>query len=115
MRLWLRVAWFAWRYTAAEVSCERVLEPVGNTAKEPLVAEQKTTPTKASVDAYIASASTDERRADCRALIALFRKATNEPPVMWGPSIVGFGSCHSKHASGHGGDACLVGFSSRKR
>ncbi len=36
------------------------------------------------------------------------------PPRMWGTSIVGFGSYHYKYASGHEGDSCLVGFSSRK-
>lgn len=33
---------------------------------------------------------------------------------MWGPSIVGFGSYHYQYESGHQGDACLVGFASRK-
>jgi hypothetical protein len=33
---------------------------------------------------------------------------------MWGPSIVGFGSYHYVYESGREGDACLVGFASRK-
>ena len=33
---------------------------------------------------------------------------------MWGPSIIGFGSYHYKYATGHEGDAPLVGFSPRK-
>ena len=33
---------------------------------------------------------------------------------VWGPSIVGFGSYHYRYETGHEGDACLVGFSSRK-
>ena len=33
---------------------------------------------------------------------------------MWGASIIGFGSYHYKYASGHEGDAALVGFSPRK-
>lgn len=33
---------------------------------------------------------------------------------MWGSSIIGFGSYHYKYASGHEGDAPLVGFSPRK-
>jgi hypothetical protein len=41
-------------------------------------------------------------------------RATGEKPVLWGPSIVGFGAYHYKYASGHEGDACLVGFSVRK-
>lgn len=78
------------------------------------MAELKTKATTRSVDAYIASAGTEERRADCRTLVALFGRVTSEPPTMWGTSIVGFGSYHYKYASGHEGDACLVGFSSRK-
>ncbi len=78
------------------------------------MAELKTKATTNSVDAYIASVGTEERRADCRALAALFRRVTNERPTMWGTSIVGFGSYHYKYASGHEGDSCLVGFSSRK-
>ena len=39
---------------------------------------------------------------------------TGKRPVMWGPSIVGFDSYHYKYASGHEGDICLTGFSSRK-
>ena len=33
---------------------------------------------------------------------------------MWGPTIIGFGSYHYKYASGHEGDAPLLGFSPRK-
>lgn len=33
---------------------------------------------------------------------------------MWGSSIIGFGSYHYKYASGHEGEAPLVGFSPRK-
>ncbi|MER7585961.1 DUF1801 domain-containing protein [Micromonospora sp. NPDC127501] len=40
---------------------------------------------------------------------------TGEPAVMWGPSIVGFGSYHYTYESGRSGDAPLVGFSPRKQ
>jgi hypothetical protein len=33
---------------------------------------------------------------------------------MWGPAIVGFGSCHYKYDSGHEGDAPIIAFSPRK-
>jgi hypothetical protein len=33
---------------------------------------------------------------------------------MWGAGIIGFGQYHYKYASGHEGDAPLVGFSPRK-
>lgn len=35
-------------------------------------------------------------------------------PKMWGTTIIGFGSYHYKYASGHEGDAPLIGFSPRK-
>jgi hypothetical protein len=78
------------------------------------MAENKTRATKASVSAYLAAIDDDTRRADCKALATLLTKATGEKPVMWGPSIVGFGSCHYRYESGREGDMCLTGFSSRK-
>ena len=78
------------------------------------MAENKTRATKASVDAYLAAIGDEARRQDCEALVALMRQVTTCDPAMWGSSIVGFGSYHYRYDSGHEGDACLVGFSSRK-
>ncbi len=75
--------------------------------------ENKTQATKVSAAAYIAAIIDEGRRADCAALAKLISKATKLKPVMWGPSIVGFGSYHYKYESGREGDMCLVGFSSR--
>ena len=77
------------------------------------MAKSKTTETDASVDAYIAAIADETRRVDCRDLVRLMGKVTKESPKMWGSSIVGFGRYHYKYASGHEGDMCLVGFSSR--
>ena len=76
--------------------------------------EQKTKPTPVSAADFIAAVEDPERRADAEAACALLAEATGEPPVMWGPSIVGFGAYHYRYASGHEGDAPLVGFSPRK-
>ena len=78
------------------------------------MAENKTKPTDASVQSYLAAIDDDTRRKDCVALAELMAKATKHPPTMWGSSIVGFGSYHYKYESGREGDSCLVGFSSRK-
>ena len=78
------------------------------------MAENKTKPTGASVAGYLGAIEDDTRRKDCKALSALMTKATKQKPKMWGPGIVGFGSYHYKYASGHEGDSCLTGFSSRK-
>lgn len=79
-----------------------------------MAAEQKTKPTEVSVADFIAAVEDPKRRADAEAACALLAAATGEPPVMWGPSIVGFGAYHYRYASGHEGDAPLVGFSPRK-
>ncbi|BAH40683.1 MAG TPA: DUF1801 domain-containing protein [Gemmatimonas aurantiaca] len=76
--------------------------------------EPKTKPTAVSVESYLAAIESDERRADCEALTAMMSKIAGAPARMWGTSIVGFGSYHYKYDSGHEGDACEVGFSSRK-
>ncbi len=76
--------------------------------------EQKTRPTPTTAAEFIAAVQDPKRRADAEAACALLAEATGEPPVMWGPSIVGFGAYHYRYASGHEGDAPLVGFSPRK-
>lgn len=78
------------------------------------MAENKTKATNASADNYIADIDDEVRRKDCHALARLMERATKLKPTMWGTSIVGFGSYHYKYDSGHEGDSCLVGFSSRK-
>jgi hypothetical protein len=77
------------------------------------MAKNKTTETDASVDDYIAAIADDGRREDCRTLVRVMSKLTKRKPKMWGPSIVGFGRYHYKYDSGHEGDMCLIGFSSR--
>ena len=78
------------------------------------MAELKTKQTEASVEEYLDTIEDPRRRADCVAISALMKKVTNCEPKMWGPSIVGFGSYHYRYETGHEGDACLAGFSSRK-
>ena len=77
------------------------------------MAEIKTRPTDASVDAFLDSVKHPVRRADGKAVRAMMERVTGEPAVMWGPSIVGFGSYHYRYASGHEGDMCRIGFSPR--
>ena len=78
------------------------------------MAEAKTQPTAASVDAYLAAIEDEARRQDCRDLAALMHRVTGCPPTMWGPSIVGFDQYRYPLASGQQGHSCIVGFSSRK-
>ncbi len=79
------------------------------------MAATKTRFTGASVEDYIAARGSEQQRADCRELIALLKKVTRQPPRMWGPSIVGFGSYRYTYESGHTGEAPLTGFAIRGR
>jgi hypothetical protein len=75
----------------------------------------KTTPTAASVEAFLNAIADDARRQDCLAILEIMKRATAAEPKMWGPSIVGFGNYHYKYESGREGDWFLTGFSPRKR
>lgn len=76
--------------------------------------QRKTTQTNSDVDAFIAAIAGPQRQADCLELIDMMRAATNEPPKLWGTSIVGFGTYHYRYASGREGDTCVIGFAPRK-
>jgi hypothetical protein len=79
------------------------------------MAENKTKPTDASIDDYIAARGNEQQRADCRELMTMLRKITRQKPKMWGPSIVGYGTYHYKYESGRTGEAPLTGFAIRGR
>ena len=57
----------------------------------------------------------EKKREDSFAIIEMMKQVTGEEAVMWGASIVGFGSYHYKYASGRENDWFLVGFSPRKQ
>ena len=79
------------------------------------MAENKTNPTDASVEDYIASRANAQQRTDCRELMVLFKKVTRHSPRMWGPNIVGYGSYRYTYESGRTGEAPLAGFAIRGR
>ena len=77
------------------------------------MAELKTRPTGASIDAYLASRASPEQLADCKTIMAICERVTNQQPKMWGPSIVGHGSYRYRYESGHSGESCLAAFAIR--
>lgn len=79
------------------------------------MATLKTTPTTASVRAFLDALKDETRRKDCRTLVRMMKQATKAQPKMWGPSIVGFGTYHYRYDSGREGDWFLTGFSPRKQ
>ena len=56
------------------------------------MAENKTKPTDASVEAFLDAVEPAQRRDDARKVLAMMTRVSGEQPVMWGPSIIGFGS-----------------------
>ncbi len=77
------------------------------------MSESKTKATTVTAAEFIAKVPDAGQRADAEALVRIFQRATGEQPVMWGPSIVGFGKYHYVYESGREGDMCLAGFSPR--
>lgn len=75
--------------------------------------EAKTKATDVSVTKFLKSVKNEKRRQDALTLIEIMRQITKKEPVMWGPSIIGFGKYHYKYESGHEGDCCAAGFSPR--
>jgi hypothetical protein len=79
------------------------------------MSKNKTRVTHASVEDYIGTRASDPQRADCKALMSIFKRVTRHPPKMWGPSMVGFGSCRYTYESGRTGEMFLAGFAIRGR
>jgi hypothetical protein len=79
------------------------------------MAEMKTVPTSASVEAFLNKVEDERKRADSFAVLELMQRVTGEPAVMWGDAIVGFGQHHYCYESGREGDWPLCGFSPRKQ
>lgn len=77
------------------------------------MAENKTQPTTASVDDFLARQSL-RRQEEAYVLIEMMRRISGEEPVLWGPSIIGFGSQHYRYESGREGDMPKLAFSPRK-
>lgn len=75
----------------------------------------KTRVSDESVEGFLNSVADEQKRKDSFEILELMEQVTEEPPRMWGSSIVGFGSYHYKGAGGREGDWMLTGFSPRKQ
>jgi uncharacterized protein DUF1801 len=78
------------------------------------MAENKTRQTGISPREFLDRIADKEKKEDALVLLSMMEKITAKKPVMWGPSIIGFGKLHYEYASGHSGDICICGFSPRK-
>lgn len=79
------------------------------------MAELKTRPTDASVQAFLESIGDERKRQDSFALLRMLQEVTGETPRLWGSNIVGFGDYHYAYASGREGDWFVTGFAPRKQ
>ena len=75
--------------------------------------ENKTKPTPESVDNFLLSTN-ESRRTEANLLVQIMAEISGLKPIMWGPSIIGFGSKHYSYDSGREGDMPRIGFSPRK-
>lgn len=79
------------------------------------MAKTKTNYTEIDVKDFLDSyVDNEQKKTDSLQLIELMQEWSDSEPKMWGPSIIGFGNYHYKYASGHEGDAPVIGFSPRK-
>jgi hypothetical protein len=79
------------------------------------VNEVKTKPTKVKVEDFLNAVEHPTRKKDGFELLRIMKEITKKKAIMWGPSVVGFGTYHYKYATGREGDMPLVGFSPRKQ
>jgi uncharacterized protein YdhG (YjbR/CyaY superfamily) len=77
------------------------------------MSDNKTGPTELKVEDFLTTIS-DQRRSEAQELIAMMQKISGHKPVMWGPSIIGFGTKHYKYDTGREGEMLQIGFSPRK-
>lgn len=90
-------------------------QSIGTKHEPAMATKNKTTETEVNVTDFIHSfVDNEQKKADSFRLMELMQAWSGFEPKMWGPSIIGFGSYHYKYASGHEGDAPLIGFSPRK-
>lgn len=74
----------------------------------------KTRPTDRSPVQFIEELEWPRRVEHGRELLALFNQVTGAEPVMWGPTMIGYGEVHYVSPAGREGDWFQVGFSPRK-
>jgi hypothetical protein len=73
----------------------------------------QTKPTDADVTAFLDTVPDERRRAEGHAMRELMERVTGQKAVMWGSSMVGFGSYHYQGRASSG-EWFVVGFSPRK-
>jgi hypothetical protein len=78
------------------------------------MSDRRTVPTDASVDDVIEATTDERRREDAREALGLMREVTGAEPVVWGPSMIGFGRQPYTTADGKEREWFAVGLAPRK-
>jgi hypothetical protein len=78
------------------------------------MAENKTKATAVDPADFIAAVENPTRRADAETVARMMGEVSGEPPVMWGPTMIGFGRYRYTYESGRSGEIFRMGFSPRK-
>lgn len=83
--------------------------------KKTKLADNKTKPTTASVEAFLNRITPEQKREDSFVLLEMMKKASKEEPVLWSNSFVGFGiKRHKSQFTGRESDWMRIGFAPRK-
>lgn len=83
--------------------------------KKPKLAEIKTKPTALSVQSFMDAIPETQKRNDCLEILDIMKKASGEPPKIWGNAMVGFGEIiYESPATGRQVNWFKIGFAPRK-
>jgi hypothetical protein len=78
------------------------------------MAGNKTVARSDDVATVLAAVEPEVRRTDAAVLIDLMQRVSGAPPVLWGPSMIGFGAYQYRYDSGREGTMFRIGFAPRK-
>jgi Domain of unknown function (DU1801) len=79
-----------------------------------MATENKTKPTDITIETFLAGVEPQFRREEACIIDAMLRDISGQAPVMWGASIIGYGTYDYMSDSGRGGAWMRIGFSPRK-
>lgn len=79
------------------------------------MSELKTSPTNQKPEDFLETVEHPTRKSDGYRLLEIFKEVTEEEPVMWGSSIVGYGVYTYENTRGKEFEWPRVGFSPRKQ
>ena len=83
--------------------------------KKSKLADNKTKPTDACVEDFLNSITPEQKRVDSFVLLEMMKNASNEVPVLWSNSFVGFGiKRHKSPTTDREADWFRIGFAPRK-